>query len=85
MVDIFNLHWEDNFIPSEWICANESISRWWYVLGGYWINIGLPMYVSIDRNPESGREIENNACRKCGVMLRLKAAKHIETKDQHII
>ena len=49
MVDIFNQHREDNFIPSEWICADESISQW-YGLGGHWINIGLPMYVAIDRS-----------------------------------
>ena len=38
MVEIFNTHREDSFIPSEWICVDESISRW-YGLGGVWINI----------------------------------------------
>ena len=84
MVDIFNQHREDNFIPGEWICADESISRW-YGLGGYWINIGLPMYVAIDRKPENGCEIQNSACGKSGVMLRLQIVKHIETEDQHIV
>ena len=27
MVEIFNSHREDSFIPSEWICVDESISR----------------------------------------------------------
>ena len=57
-----------NFFLSEWICVDESMSRW-YGLGGSWINIGLPMYVSIDRKPESGCEIQNAACGISGVML----------------
>ncbi len=84
MVDIFNQHQEDKFIPSEWICADESISRL-YGLVGYWIDIGLPMYVAIDRKPENGCEIKNSACGKSGVILRLKIVKHIETEDQHIV
>ena len=66
-----NQRWEDNFIPDEWICADESI-LWWYGLGGHWIKIGLPMYVAIDRKPESGCEIQNSTCRKSGVTLQLK-------------
>ena len=53
MVEIFNSHREDSFIPSERICVDESISRW-YGLGGVWINIGLPIYIAIDRKPENG-------------------------------
>ena len=56
MVDIFNQHREDKFIHSEWICSGGSISRW-HGLGDHWINIGLPMYVAIDRKPESACEI----------------------------
>ena len=67
----------------EWICANESISKW-YGLGGYWINIGLPMYVAIDRKPENDCEIQKSACGKSGVMLRLKIVNHIESEDQQI-
>ena len=33
MVYNFNWHREDTFVPSEWICVDESISRW-YGLGG---------------------------------------------------
>ena len=84
MVEIFNHHREDDFIPGEWICADESISRW-YGLGGHWINIGLPMYIAIDRKPESGCEIQNSACGKSGVMLRLKIVKHVESEDLHLV
>ena len=80
MVEIFNKHREENFSPSEWICVDESMSRW-YGLGGNWINIGLPMYVSIDRKPESGCEIQNAACGVSGVMLRLLLVKSEEDSD----
>ena len=63
MVEISNQHREHNFIPSEWICDDDSISLY-YGLGGYCVNIGLPMYIAIDRNPESGCEIQNSVCGK---------------------
>ena len=80
MVSIFNKHREENFLPSEWICVDESMSRW-YGLGGSWINIGLPMYVAIDRKPENGCEIQNAACGVSGVMLRLLLVKSEEETD----
>ena len=43
------------------------------------------MYVAIDRKPESGCEIQNSACGKSGVMLRLKVVKHIESEDLHLV
>ena len=58
MVEIFNRHREGYFLTSEWICVDESISHW-YGLGVGWINIGLPMYISIDHKPENGCEIQN--------------------------
>jgi hypothetical protein len=45
-----------NFVPSELICVDESISRW-YGQGRHLINHGLPIYVEIDRKPENGCEI----------------------------
>ena len=45
-----NKYWDSHFRPSDLICVDESISRW-YGQGGHWINHGLPMYVAIDRNP----------------------------------
>ena len=53
----FNDHRASHFTPSDILVIDESIARW-YGLGGNWINIGLPMYVDIDRKPESGCEIQ---------------------------
>ena len=46
----FNVYRTQLFYPSFLICADESILRW-YRKGGNWINLGLPMYVEIDRKP----------------------------------
>ena len=73
-VDNFNKHREEYFSPSWLLCADESISRW-YGLGGTWINIGLPMYVAMDRKPEHGCEIQNCCDAMSGIMLRLKIVK----------
>ena len=70
----FNDHRETMFIPSSRICVDESISRW-YGLGGDWINIGLPMYVAIERKPENGCEIQDAACGKSGIMISLRVVK----------
>ena len=70
----FNEHRESTFIPSSRICVDESISRW-YGLGGEWIHIGLPMYVAIERKPENGCEIQDAACGKSGIMIRILLVK----------
>jgi Transposase IS4 len=70
-VDNFNKYRVSNFTPSERICVDESISRW-YGQGGFWINEGLPQYIAIDRKPENGCELQNAACGRSGVMIRLK-------------
>ena len=80
MVTNFNIHREEYFIPSEWICVDKSISRW-YRLGGAWINIGLLMYKSIDQKLENGCEIQNVACSKSGVMIRLLVFKNTKDSD----
>ena len=72
----------ENFIPSEIICVDESISRW-YGQGSGWINTGLPYYVEIDRKPEHGCEIQDS--------LRLKRVKEdddyssTDTKDDSAV
>ncbi len=76
-VNNFNTWRQSNFIPGELLCIDESMSRW-YGLGGDWINIGLPNYVSIDRKPDNGCEIQNLCCAKSGVMLRLRLVKSAE-------
>jgi Transposase IS4 len=70
-VDAINSHRKESFHPSEMICVDESISRW-YGLPGSWIEVGLPPYVPIDRNPENGCELQNSTCGQSGVMLQLK-------------
>ena len=67
----FNDHRKKYFMPTFIICVDESISRW-YGLGGHWINMGLPMYVAIDRKPEDGCEIQNACCGKTGIMMQLR-------------
>jgi hypothetical protein len=57
----FNSHRESQVVPSWVLCVDESISRW-YGQGGDWINLGLPMYVAIDRKPKNGCEIQDVAC-----------------------
>lgn len=89
-VDAINNHRRNNFRPSELICVDESISRW-YGLGGNWIEIGLPQYVAIDRKPESGCEIQDASCGRSGIMMRLElvttaedeAEKDYEDEDAH--
>ena len=62
------------FIPGDCICADESISRW-CGLGGEWINIGLPMYVAIDHKADNGCKIQDAACGRSKIMIRLKLFK----------
>lgn len=70
----FNVHREEKFFPSEFICVDESMSKL-YGLGGNWINIGLPHYIAIDRKTENGAEIQNSACGRSGIMIKLKLVK----------
>jgi Transposase IS4 len=70
----FNEHRSQYFHPGWLICVDESMSRW-YGLGGHWINMGLPMYVAIDRKPEDGMEIQNACCGHSNIMMQLKLVK----------
>jgi Transposase IS4 len=70
----FNEHRAQYFHPGWQICADESMSRW-YGLGGHWINMGLPMYVAMDRKPEDGMEIQNACCACSNIMYQLKLVK----------
>ena len=56
----------------------------WYGLGGYWINIGLPQYIAINRKPENGCKIQNCCDGNSGVMMRLKLVKSIECETTHL-
>jgi len=73
-----NDHRASRVSPSDLLCVDESMCKW-YGQGGHWILRGLPMYVAIDRKPENGCEIQNAACGRSGIMLRLSVvttAKH---------
>lgn len=70
-VSAINEHRAARVTPSESICVDESMSKW-YGQGGHWIQRGLPMYVAIDRKPENGCELQNAACGRSGIMLRLR-------------
>jgi hypothetical protein len=57
----------------------------WYGNGGYWIQLGLPQYIAIDRKPENGCEIQNSGCGQSGIMLRLKLVKTMEEEHANIL
>ena len=73
-VTAINEHRQMFVTPSDYICVDESMSRW-YGLGGDWIDVGLPSYRAIDRKPENGCEIKTSACGRSGIMLRLEIVK----------
>jgi Transposase IS4 len=52
-VSAVNTHRRTMFTPSEHICLDEYIARW-YGQGAHWIDTGLPHYVAIDPKPETG-------------------------------
>jgi len=72
LVDAFvgsvNAHREAHVQPSDLLCTDESMCKW-YGQGGSWNDRGLPMYVAIDCKPENGCEIQNTACGRSGIML----------------
>ena len=57
----------------------------WYGLGGYWINVGIPQYVAIDRKPENGCEIQNAGDGVSGVMMQLKLVETAESEALHAV
>ena len=82
-VDSFNRHRGRHYKPSEMICADESMIRW-YGLGGDWINKGLPHYMKIDRKPENGCEIQNIADGRTGIMMQLRLVKGAEADAEEL-
>ena len=57
----FNEYCTQLFSPSDLICDDDFISRW-YGQDGHWINLGFPMYVVMHKKPDNGAEIQNSAC-----------------------
>ena len=70
----FNEYCTQLFSPFDIICSDESILQQ-YRQGGHCIYLGLPMYVSMEMNPENGAEIQNVACRRSGIMMRIRVIK----------
>ena len=64
-------HRASHVIPSQNICVDESMSRW-YGLRGDWIDTGLPHYVSMDQKLENGCELKTAACGKSGIIIRIE-------------
>jgi len=79
-VENFNRYRGTNFIPSDLICVDESMSKW-NGLGGSWINIGLPTFVSMDRKPVDGCEIQDACCARSRIMLSLKLVGHDDNNE----
>jgi len=69
-ITAINDHRSSQVFPSDSICVDESMSRW-YGLGGDWIDIGLPHYVAMDRKPENGCELKTASCGNSGIILRM--------------
>ena len=63
-------HRASHVIPSQNICVDESLSRW-YGLGGDWIDTGLPHYVDMDQKTENRCELKTAACGKRGIVIRI--------------
>ena len=76
----FNQYHTNLFSPSDLMCDDESISRW-YGQSGHWINLGFPMYVEMYRKPEKGAEIQNSACERSGIIIRLRILKSAKNEE----
>ena len=76
----FNEYRTQLFSPSGRICADESI-LWWYGQGGHWINLGLLIYVAMDRKPDNGADIHNDAGRRPGIMMQLVIFKSASNEE----
>ena len=73
-VSAINQHCKANFEPSGMICVDESIVCW-YGLGWHWISVGLPHYVSMERKPEDGCEIQTFCCAGTGILCHICVCK----------
>ena len=80
----FNKNLDRNYHPSDPICLDESMSRW-YGIGGYCINSGLPQYFEIDRNPKNSCEIHNSTDGISGIIILLKLAKTPYEENIHYL
>jgi Transposase IS4 len=85
LIDGFIKAFNDNrashmIVSDRLVCVDESFSRW-YGMGGSYINIGLPCYISMDRKPEDGCEIWSCCDGRSGIMLQIMVVKSAEEKE----
>ena len=62
------------------MCFCESV-LWWHGQGVHWINLGFLIYVSMDRKPENGAEIHNDACGRLGIMMWIMSFKSTRNQE----
>lgn len=74
-IDAFNFHRQEHEKESNFLSVIESIPEW-YGFRGTWIDLGCLYYVSLNRKPEKGMEIQNIASGTWHVMLGLKVVKN---------
>ena len=66
-----NDHREMCMSPSDLICVDEGMSRWYgHVVD--WVYDGFPTNRAIDKKPENGCDINTSACGPRGILLRLE-------------
>ena len=63
------------------IILDKTIVRW-YGLGGAFHNVGLPMYVDLDRKPDSGCEVQDAACVTSRIMIQIKVVDRAEEEHR---
>lgn len=73
--DTINKHREELFKPEEFICVDESISRW-YRIGRKWLGVGFPTYISMNRNSDNVCEIQSSGGGRSGIILRMRVVKY---------
>lgn len=57
----------------------------WNGIGRHWIIVGLPQYVSLQRNLKSGAEIQNASCTRSGFLIRLKFVECTIVEDDDVL
>ena len=80
----FNKYLASHYVTYDLICFDKSMSKW-YGLGGHWINMGLTMYVVIERKPVNGCEIQNSCDVGSQVMMQLKLVKSEADEDRYMV
>ena len=76
----FNDYRKKLFSPSDLICSDESISCS-DGQGGHWINLGLPMYVEMERNLDNGVGAQNSEYGYSGIIMWLRIFKFVNNEE----